>query len=166
MPDAPVSGDSRAEVLAEVEAFLFKEAELLDAREFDAWLELFAEDGIYWVPSGSDDGDPKRRVSVAYDSVSRLRERVWRLHSGVAHAQEPPSRTTRILSNVMAEPDGELVRVGSAFVLHEFRRGRLHAHAGRYRHELRRTDGRLAIAMKKVELVNNDGYLGNLSILL
>jgi 3-phenylpropionate/cinnamic acid dioxygenase small subunit len=165
MPELSVSG-GRLELLAEVEAFLYKEAQLLDAREFDAWLTLFAEDGVYWVPSGSDDSDPQREVSVAYDSLSRLRERVWRLQSGVAHAQEPPSRTARILSNVTVEPDGDRLLVGSVFVLHEFRRGRLHIHAGRYRHELRRTGDALAIAMKKVELVNNDGYLGNLSIVL
>ncbi len=165
MPEVSVSGVD-LQLLAEVEAFLYKEAQLLDAREYDAWLTLFAEDGVYWVPSGSDDSDPRREVSVAYDSVSRLRERVWRLQSGVGHAQEPPSRTTRILSNVIAEPDGDLLRASSAFVLHEFRRGRLHIHAGRYRHELRRTGDTFAIAMKKVELVNNDGYLGNVSIVL
>lgn len=164
MPEASAAG--ALELRAEVEAFLYKEAELLDAREFDAWVELFADDGVYWVPSGSDDSDPSREVSLAYESVARLRERVWRLQSGVAHAQEPPSRTAHSVTNVIAEPDGERVRVSSTFVVHEFRRGRLHIHAGRYRHELRRTGDAFAIAVKKVELVNNDGYLGNLSILL
>jgi p-cumate 2,3-dioxygenase subunit beta len=163
---ADVSMAGGLELCAEVESFLYKEAELLDAREFDAWVELFAEDGLYWVPSGGPDTDPAREVSVAYDSVARLRERVWRLQSGVAHAQEPHSHTSRMLSNVIAEPEGERVVARSAFVVHEFRRGRLHTHAGRYRHELRRAGDGLAIAVKKVELVNSDGYLGNLSILL
>jgi p-cumate 2,3-dioxygenase subunit beta len=167
MPEAAtVSGRAALELRAEVEAFLFREAELLDARDFDAWLGLFAEDGLYWVPSGSDDMDPAHEVSIAYDSLPRLRERVWRLRSGVAHAQEPPSRTTHIVSNVTVQADSDALRAGSAFVVHEFRRGRQHVHAGRYRHELRRAGHRLAIVVKKVELVNNDGYLGNLSILL
>ena len=31
----------------------------------EAWYDLFAEDGLYWVPIGDDGDDPGRAVSVA-----------------------------------------------------------------------------------------------------
>ena len=36
--------------LADLTAFLVREAELLDSWQLDAWLALYAPDGIYWVP--------------------------------------------------------------------------------------------------------------------
>ena len=35
----------------EVERFLYREARLLDERRFEEWMNLFAEDGYYWVPA-------------------------------------------------------------------------------------------------------------------
>jgi hypothetical protein len=46
----------------------------------------------------------------------------------------------------------------------EFRRERQHVHAGRYVHRLRRNGDGFLIVLKKVELVNNDGHIGNLSV--
>lgn len=151
---------------AEAEALLFREAALLDEGDFDGWLELFAEDATYWIPSGSDDLDPSREVSIVYDRLPQLRERVWRLQSGMAYAQEPRSRTSHLVGNIVVEADEPRLQVRSAFLVSEFRRDRQYSHAGRYRHELRRTDAGLAIVLKKVELINNDGALGNLSVLL
>ena len=151
---------------AAVESFLFHEAAMLDGREFDEWLGLFDEDAIYWIPGGSDEIDPSREVSIVYDRLPRLRERVWRLGSGMAWAQEPPSRTLHVVGNVMVSPVDADLRVNSTLVVTEFRRERQLTHAGRCRHDLRRTPHGLRIALKKIELVNNNGNLGNLSILL
>lgn len=151
---------------ASVEAFLFQEAALLDARAFEDWLGLFTDDATYWIPSGSGGLDPEREVSIVYDRLPRLRERAWRLGSGMAWAQEPPSRTLHVVGNVIVRPADDGLRVSSALVVTEFRRGRQLTHAGRCRHDLRRTGDGLRIVLKKIELVNNDGNLGNLSILL
>lgn len=154
--------------MREVEEFLYEEAARLDARDYPGWLKLFAEDGVYWIPAGADETDPSSQVSVVYDDLRFLSERVWRLDSGLAYAQEPFSRTAHLVSNVrvMAE-EGDVVDVESAFIVAEFRRDQRFAHAGRYRHRLRRTGpGELRIVRKKVELIDNDGRLGNLSLLL
>lgn len=156
-----------SESSAQVEDLLFEEAARLDGRRFDDWLALFSADAIYWVPSGADTIDPRREVSVVYDDVEALRERVWRLGSGMAYAQDPPSRTVHSVANVqIVGSSDDLVHVDSVFSVTEFRRGRQFVHAGRYRHHLRREGGDLRIVLKKVELVNNDGYLGNLSVIL
>ena len=41
-----------------VEAFLYREARLIDEGQFDEWLTLFTEDAHYWCPSNRDDVDP------------------------------------------------------------------------------------------------------------
>ena len=42
----------------QIENFLYHEARLMDESAYDAWLELYAEDGLYWVPCNEDDVDP------------------------------------------------------------------------------------------------------------
>ena len=43
----------QAEVIRDVEQFLYREARLLDERRFREWLELFAADVRYWMPGRS-----------------------------------------------------------------------------------------------------------------
>lgn len=152
---------------AEVEDLLFREADLLDARDFPGWLALYAEDATYWIPSNADDIDPRRQVSIVYERRAQLAERVWRLDSGLAFAQEPPSRSAHLVGNVRVLDPGDPIRVTSTFSVVEYRRARVRTWAGRYWHTLRRADDDgLAIVAKKVELIDNDGHLGNLSLIL
>ena len=85
-PNGPTAADRSA-----VEAFLYHEAALLDAGALDDWVELFTDDGVYWVPARTDAPDPARHVSIVYDDKPRLLVRVARLQSGKEYAQEPPS---------------------------------------------------------------------------
>jgi len=91
---------------AEAEALLYREARLLDERRFHDWLAMFADDCLYWVPIT--DGDPATEPSIIYDDHRRMEERVFRLLSPRAYAQEPPSRTQHTISNVeiAGEADG------------------------------------------------------------
>jgi p-cumate 2,3-dioxygenase subunit beta len=153
--------------LADAQRLLYEEAELLDARDYPGWLKLFTADATYWIPAGADDTDPSREVSIVHDNAQFLAERVWRLDSGQAFAQEPRSRTAHLVTNVRitAETESE-IHTSATFLVAEYRRGTHHQHAGHYRHRLRRTGTELLIAAKKIELINNDGFLGNLSLLL
>lgn len=156
--------------LEAVEAFLYREARLLDENAYDAWLSLWdEEDVLYWVPSNEDDVDPATHISIIYDERGRLEERVARLSSRNAWAQDPPSRLSRVVANIeldreMSEPETAVVH--SKFNLTELRRHRLATHAGRVTHHLRVVDGEFCITRKKVILVNNDSFLGNLTFLL
>ncbi len=156
----------------EVEQFLYAEAARLDAHDYPGWLELFTPDALYWIPSGADDIDPTREVSIVHDRLNFLTERVWRFDSGLAYAQEPRSRTTHLVSNVRVldvrphETEGELIHVEACFIVAEFRRNNRYQHAGRYDYRLHRRGGEFRIDRKKVELIDNDGLLGNLSLLI
>jgi benzoate/toluate 1,2-dioxygenase beta subunit len=163
--DLNTTGHSASPSLAECEAFLVGEAQLLDEGRFEDWLALFTENAWYWVPSEPNQDNPLATVSLMYDDRRLLETRVRRLVSPRMHAQEPRSRTSRIVANVTLRerrPAGALVR--SKFMMVEFRRGEQRLFAGTSLHELVRTESGLRIASKRVDLVNCDAPMDGLVI--
>lgn len=91
--------------------FLFREARLLDERRFGDWLELWAPDARYSMPTRS---DVHRHSGVPFgdeltgpdgvwwfdDSITELNARVTKLLTGKSWAEGPPSRTRRFVTNV------------------------------------------------------------------
>jgi len=149
-----------------VERFLYREARLMDENAYAEWLALWADDALYWIPCGPGEVDPVRQVSTIYDDRKRLEARVRRLLSGNAHAQAPPSRLRRVVSNIeIEEADGAIVTY-SNFVLGEVRRGKQDVFIGRSTHKLRPVADDFKIFFKKVVLVNNDEYIDNLTFLV
>ena len=150
-----------------IESFLYREARLMDEHQYDAWLALWTDEALYWVPSNRDDIDPTREMSLIYTDRQGLEERIMMLKSEDQLSQEPKSRLRRLVSNVECEEseNGE-VTVYANFDLTEFRRGRQQIYAGRTIHTLRRAGESFKIALKKVLLVRNDDYLCNLTFLL
>ncbi|MEU6034468.1 aromatic-ring-hydroxylating dioxygenase subunit beta [Actinomadura sp. NPDC047616] len=126
---------------AEVEDFLYAEADILDAWDYDAWLALF-EPGTARseVPATDWNGtSPHASGSFVNDDWDLIRARVKRLKSRKAHAENPPSRTHRLVSNVRLFPwqdDPALLRVTAAFVIHRARDGEFDPYVGRYDHLL------------------------------
>jgi benzoate/toluate 1,2-dioxygenase beta subunit len=163
--DLNPAGHSTSPSLAECEAFLVHEAELLDEGRFEDWLALFAENAWYWVPSEPNQDSPLTTVSLIYDDRKLLETRVRRLVSPRMHAQEPRSRTSRTVGNVtLRERKPASVLVRSKFMLVEYRRGDQRVFAGTSLHELLRMDGALRIASKRVDLVNCDAPLDGLVV--
>jgi 3-phenylpropionate/cinnamic acid dioxygenase small subunit len=155
------------------ETFLYREAQLADEHRFDEWLALWIDDkthdgGItYWIPSNHDDVDPRRHVSIAYDDRDRLEERLMRLKSRGAHAQQPRSRMRRMVSNVVIESDdGAFAQVEANFTLLELRSGLQNTYGGRFIYRLRYDASGIHMVNKKVLLLNNDECIGNLTFLL
>jgi benzoate/toluate 1,2-dioxygenase beta subunit len=102
-----------------------------------------------------------------FDDKQRLTDRIARLESGLAHAQSPPSKTKRLVSNVQIEDSSEnAVTVLSGFILYELRRGKERVFAGRYEHRLRLIDGKWKIVSKKAVLVNNNEVIDNLTFIV
>ena len=151
----------------QVEQFLYYEAQLMDEHRYDEWLALWTDDALYWVPTGRDDIDPQREISLIYDDRVRLQLRVSRLKSGFAHAQEPRSRMRRVVSNIVIEEvdQGEILAY-SNFLLAELRHGKQDIFAGRAIHRLRPYQGSFRLVAKKVLLINNDEPIDNLTFLI
>lgn len=149
----------------EVEDLLYLEARLLDERRFDEWLELLTEDIQYWIPSWHTEqttvDDVTTEISLLYYERPTLLDYVARTKSGDAHVMDPPPRTDRLITNVLVT-DAEAGIVRAKWLLHQFRRGAQDLFAGDCEYRLRREDGALRIAAKKVVLTNSSldrGYL-------
>lgn len=118
-----------SEVLRCCEAFLFQEAELLDSNDTSQWLDLLSPELKYRVPVQTcDDGDYKDEpllLTGAHldETFTSIRMRVQRLATGHAWAEQPRSRTCRLITNirVMARTDTE-VYVRSNLMLYRTQR--------------------------------------------
>ena len=155
---------------AQVEDFLYREAALLDAWRLDDWLALLTEDATYRVPSNDQpDSDPKQALFMIADDIRRIRARVARLKNPHAHAESPPSRTRRAISNVrIGRVKGKEVEVEANFIVHRFRRGDdVRQYVGHYRYVLRMEKGGLRIASREAILDSMElGSLGTVSFIL
>ena len=138
---------------AEVEDFLYAEAALLDAWKLDEWLALLTEDAYYRVPSNDrPESDPRGTLFTIADDIARVRSRVTRLKDRNAHAEFPPSRTRRIVTNVRITGEDPL-RAEANFVVYRYRSNDdLRQYVGRYRYLLRREGGKLRIAGREAIL--------------
>jgi ethylbenzene dioxygenase subunit beta len=136
----------------ELEAFVLREARLLDERRFAEWFALFAEDGIYWVPTLPGQASPQEALSLFYEPKALLAMRVARLERPDMHAQAPVSRTVHHVSAVEVDD----LEVRSALVVAEWRAGEARWFAGRVLHRLRREAGALRIVLKRVDLIDSE----------
>src|SRR5690606_5419717 len=109
---------------------------------YEDWESLWTDDGLYWVPAGDADIDPDNHVSFIYDNRVRIASRVKQLKSGNRHAQKPPSRLNRVVSNIEARVENEAIHVSATFLLTEARHGQVNLWSGRTQYTLRpETDG-------------------------
>lgn len=153
---------------AEIEDFLYHEAALLDAWRLDEWLALMTEDGTYRVPSNdAPQADPASALFTIADDMHRLRGRVTRLKDPHAHAEFPPSRTRRLISNVRIVQQNPLL-VEANFIVHRFRANEsVRQYVGRYRYGLVVHDGKLKIRSREAILDAMElGSLGSVSFIL
>jgi 3-phenylpropionate/cinnamic acid dioxygenase small subunit len=118
------------------------------------------------VPCNTDDADPARQAMIIYDNRARLAERISRLTSGAAWAQQPRSRTRRLISNVEVRLNEGGYVVESNCIIAELRRSKQDIFAARMLHTLRPAGESFRIALKKVLLLNNDEPIDNLTFLV
>jgi 3-phenylpropionate/cinnamic acid dioxygenase small subunit len=121
---------ANAQTHFELNQFYFLEAEFLDDGRFADWLEMLADDLHYWAPTRTNRLRRQQALSVSapgeaafYDETKEsLAWRIRRYDSGMAWAEDPPSRTRHLISNVTAHerPDG-LLQVRSAFIVYRNR---------------------------------------------
>lgn len=162
--------------ISEAEQLLYREARLLDEVRFEEWLELFTDDGIYWLPINDDEQYDASTISIIYDDTERMGERVYRtLHTAVLD-QNPRSRTVHAVTNVEVDPepvDGDL-RVHCVQTITEMRPGgqrqvglnEQRTFVGRAEYRLRDVDGRWKFSMKKLKLIDSDQPIYNLTFIV
>lgn len=142
---------------AEVEDFLYYEADLLDDWRLEEWRDLFTEDARYYVPATDNaGGDPDLDLALISDTKEGIRGRVQRLMSTYAHIENPRSLTRRVIGNVRVrtEPgaDGAEVVATCAAIVYRSRVAGTTTYAARLTYRLRPDGAGFRIAEKKTVL--------------
>ena len=144
------------------EQFLYHEARLLDEQRFEDWLALFTEDATYWVPLEQGQKDPQQTSSLIYDDRTLLELRVKQFRPPRAHARAPLPRTVHQVGNIVVRE----LTVTSTLLVVEFRSDKQRLWAGLVEHQLERNGDSFRIARKRIDLVNSEGEIEGLAILL
>lgn len=155
------------ELITQVSAFLWQEADMLDHAEYPQWLESWTADGLYIVPIDPQETDFANTLNYAYDNAEMREKRVARLGSGESISTSPLPRTVRDVSRfrVLAN-DGSHVTVRCAQNLREFRKDVLKHYTADVSFELVRSGGSFLIRRKIVRLINSTDTLQGIGYIL
>ncbi|MBK0328942.1 aromatic-ring-hydroxylating dioxygenase subunit beta [Rhodobacteraceae bacterium F11138] len=148
--------------------FLYDEVRMLDDGRFDEWMELWTEDGHYWMPLNYNQQDPLNETSLLYEDQFMLRLRIQRLIGARTFSQKPKSRCHHVIQRPhVDEIDNDAGRYKTVTRMHyiETRLDDQLLLALTATHDLVRRDDRLMIAGKKVEILNCDAAFGNIQLL-
>ena len=146
----------------EIQAFIYKEARLLDDRHRDESIKCYHEDVVYWMPCWDDEDtlteDPQTELSlIYYPNREGLEDRVYRIkteRSGASSMPEP--RTTHMRSNIETlESSGTEVKLRFNWQTNSHRYKTTHMFFGTAWYTLDISGDSPAITYKKVVL-NND----------
>ena len=165
----------RLSLAREVEEFFYHEAELLDQRRYEEWLDLFTDDTHYFMPM---------RRNVKFDQTARekttgvgdmswfdegketLSQRVRQILTGIHWAEEPQSRVCHFVSNVFVlREGGDEVTTNSRFIVY---RNRVETETdffvGKRQDVLRKVEGQWKIASREITLDQNVLLAKNLTV--
>ncbi len=142
--------------------FVVREAHLLDDKRYEEWLDLWADDGIYWVPLSPEQSDGLTHNSHLYEDKLLRALRVERLKSARAYSQQPPSRALHLLQTPTVESSdaaGQRHVLRTAFHYSEAQGDEIVFLVGTVRHHLLRQGGRVVMTLKRVDLLNGEAAL-------
>jgi len=108
------------ELQHEIEQFVYHEADLLDRREYRDWLDLFTDDIHYWMPTRYNrlrreqhrEESARNEISFFDDDKDSLNRRIVRLETGMAWAEDPPSRVRHLFTNIRVKPTDSVEEPG------------------------------------------------------
>ena len=154
-------------LMREIEDFFYKEADLLDEREYDQWLDLLTEDIVYWMPmrknvsyaNRDEDVTADNDVAWFHDDKTTLGKRVKQIQTGIHWADEPISRVSHVITNIRLADSISVLDEGAKattkcrFLVY---RNRLESETdflvGRREDTLTRVGGQLKLARRKIIL--------------
>ncbi|MCP2226364.1 benzoate 1,2-dioxygenase small subunit [Pseudomonas mandelii] len=144
-----------------VRDFLYREARYLDDKQWDDWLEMYAADASFWMPSWDDNDelteDPQREISLIwYGNRTGLEDRIFRIKTERSSASVPDTRTSHNISNIelLEQADG-LCKVRFNWHTLSFRYKTVDSYFGSSFYTLDVRGENLLIKAKKVILKND-----------
>ena len=148
------------DTLREVEQLLYRQAECLDGKRWQDFIELFTSDGTYWMPAAPEQTTGEGVPSIFWEDRDLMTVRLKRLTHPRAWSQRTAWGTNHVIGNVTIEREdarsGDLV-VRSRFHMMEFRNDTTRHFAGSYVHHLKRTRDGHRIRLQRVDMVNAQG---------
>jgi 3-phenylpropionate/cinnamic acid dioxygenase small subunit len=144
------------DVQREIEQLLYRQSELLDSKLWQDYIDLFTDDGVYWMPVTPEQTEWEGSPSIFAEDKYMMEVRMGRVSHPTAWSQAPMWGTSHVVSNVMIESassDQWVVR--SRFHMMELRRDTVRHFGGTYRHTLVRVQGELKIKLQRVDMVNS-----------
>jgi 3-phenylpropionate/cinnamic acid dioxygenase small subunit len=150
---------------------VYREARLLDEKQFDEWFELYSADARYWMPLTRGQTEGELHTSLLYEDKLLLQVRIQRLGHANAFSQQQPSFCQHVLQHpaiaAAANPDPrDAYVVRTPFMYVETQLDRQLVLAAVAWHHLVNCDAGLRIRLKKVELLNCDAALPSIQLLL
>jgi 3-phenylpropionate/cinnamic acid dioxygenase small subunit len=172
----PTASAAQQTLWFELMQFYINEAWLLDERRFGEWLELFTEDVLYFMPRRKNvlrrelarELTPLGDLAILEEDKRYLAMRVARLETGMAWAEDPPSRTRHLVGNLVVTPreNGE-VEARTAFLVYRSHLETDHQLLSGCREDLlRKVDGAWKVARRTIVLDANVLLDKNLSVFL
>ena len=152
--------------VAELSQYLYREVDFLDRTDLKGWIDLYTEDGTYWMPVIPDQEDPLNHISIFYDDKAMMQIRRHNLDHARAPSKEVTVRSSHVLGNIrLTEFDAQ---TGHCTVKSNFQAvvyyGVQTIFAGTYTHQLEWIGDRYLIKQKRVDLINCDASHGSIII--
>jgi 3-phenylpropionate/cinnamic acid dioxygenase small subunit len=146
-----------ADLQREVEQFLYRQAELLDGKHWQAYIDCFADDGVYWMPVMREQTEWEGSPSIFAEDKLMMEIRKGRVSHPNAWSQAPLWETNHLVGHVALETaTPTAIEVRSRFHMMELRRDAVRHFGGSYRHTLvRDAAGALKIKLQRVDLFNS-----------
>jgi len=143
------------ELQREIEQLLYHQSELLDGKRWQDYIDLFADDGVYWMPVSPEQTEWEGSPSIFAEDKYLMEVRMGRVTHPTAWSQAPMWGTSHVVGNVVIEAAarGEWL-VRSRFHMMELRRDTVRHFGGTYRHTLVRQRGQLRIKLQRVDMFN------------
>ena len=149
--------------------FVVHEARLIDQHRFEEWLDLFADDGHYWMPLEWGQTDPRLATSLMYEDKLLLQIRIERLKGNRTFSQKPKSRCHHVLQVPQVDRRDDAANEYVTWTPMHYVETRLDEqdlYAAWVTHTLTVIDGRLKIKLKRVDLVNCDAAFRSIQLFM
>ena len=139
-----------------VEQFLYRQADLLDSKKWQEYIDLFAADGVYWVPADPAQTTWEGMPAIFAEDKNLMAVRMNRVLHPDAWSQRPAWGTNHVVSNVTVDKvakNGDVI-ARSRFHMMELRRDDVRHFAGSYTHQLKKTKSGYRIRLQRVDMTN------------
>ena len=143
------------DTLARAAQFLYAQSEMLDQQQWQAYIDLFTDDGVYWMPVLPEQTEWEGSPSIFAEDKLMMAVRMGRITHPNAWSQSPMWATNHVIGNISIESEtANEVVLRSRFHMMELRRDNVRHFGGAYRHTLVKAGKGFKIKLQRVDLFN------------